>query len=145
MSVTEPNTKKTAYLNLFDENNPEFFAEDERADYTAFLEQNPSGYKVGLIDEEVACAFGLDVQENRARITWIKVSQSVKGRGIGNKMMVNAIEESKSSGVQVIDIAASHLYAPFFAKYGAVVVQETEDGWGPDMHRVDMEIRLLSS
>ena len=41
-----------------------------------------------------------------------------------------------------IDIAASHLSAPFFTKFGASTLSETPNGWGQGMHKVDMEIVL---
>ena len=39
-----------------------------------------------------------------------------------------------------VSIAASHKSAPFFARFGARIVETTPDGWGPGMHRVDMEL-----
>ncbi|CCQ10838.1 hypothetical protein PALB_17120 [Pseudoalteromonas luteoviolacea B = ATCC 29581] len=44
--------------------------------------------------------------------------------------------------MKVIDIAASHLSAPFFEKFGEKTIKEITDGWGLDMHRVDMELLL---
>jgi hypothetical protein len=41
-----------------------------------------------------------------------------------------------------IRIAASHRSAPFFARFGAETVRETPDGWGPGMHRIDMELTV---
>ena len=41
-----------------------------------------------------------------------------------------------------IDIAASHLSAPFFKKFGAIEIKIIEDGWGKGMHRVNMKLKL---
>jgi hypothetical protein len=45
---------------------------------------------------------------------------------------------AEAAGGGRVKIAASHLSAPFFAKFGAVPLRTTDDGWGPGMHRVDM-------
>jgi hypothetical protein len=45
-------------------------------------------------------------------------------------------------GCVAIDIAASHLSAPFFTRFGAKEVRCTKDGWGAGMHRVDMLLPL---
>lgn len=131
-------------LNLFDENCPDFFAENERADYAEFLAKKPKNYKVGLSKGIVSAAFGLEFEldAGKARITWIMVSNSFKGRGVGVEMMKWARALAYDREASVIDIAASHLSAPFFEKFGAIVTKETHNGWGPEMHRIDMELHL---
>lgn len=88
--------------------------------------------------------FGLDIDPkiNRARITWIMTSPRVQANGIGTAMMSYAKKMAKDSNIKVIDIAASRLSAPFFEKFGAKTIKEITDGWGLDMHRVDMELLL---
>ena len=41
-----------------------------------------------------------------------------------------------------IDIAASHLSASFFKKFGAIELNKIPNGWGENMHRIDMEMNL---
>ncbi|MCS5593886.1 MAG: hypothetical protein NZ730_05005 [Porticoccaceae bacterium] len=48
----------------------------------------------------------------------------------------------RASGVSLVTIATSHKSALFFAKCGAVEINFTDNGWGPGMHRVDMELPL---
>ncbi len=129
---------------LFDENCPAYFAENERADYADYLKNKADHYKVAYLGQKLVAAFGIGfgTKESRARITWIMVSPDTHGKGIGAKMMDYAKEYAASQNVKTIDIAASHLSAPFFAKFGATTVKTTEHGWGPDMHRHDMEITL---
>jgi hypothetical protein len=55
--------------------------------------------------------------------------------------MARVLEKARTSGMRVLRIAASHKSAPFFAGFGAEAVAETPDGWGPGMHRIDMELR----
>lgn len=129
-----------ACMALFDANCPDYFAANERADYFAFLEGSPKGYQVGRLDSRVVAAFGLsDVAlADSLRLSWIMVSPNVKGVGVGDAMMQRVQKVARSNRVSTIEIAASHLSAPFFAKYGALQTQYTVDGWGAGMHRVDM-------
>jgi GNAT superfamily N-acetyltransferase len=135
--------KKEACLDLFDANCPEFFASNERADYLRFLDTGPGGYELCLIDDEVAGAFGLIVNgASRRRLNWIMLDPQFQGLGAGRAIMERVAALATSEGIQVVDIAASHKSAPFFARFGAVTMTVTHDGWGSGMHRVDMELSL---
>lgn len=127
---------------MFDSNCPKFFANKERQYYQSFLESGPQDYFLGIRAGILVSAFGASTVANRARISWIMVSPESSGLGIGEQMMQRAKAMSLEQGLQVIDIAASHLSAPFFAKFGAQILSETPDGWGPGMHRIDMELLI---
>jgi GNAT superfamily N-acetyltransferase len=134
---------KMLCLGLFDANCPAHFAARERTDYEAFLDAAPRGYVVCLADGQIVGAYGLAGEGPlRRELKWILLEPRVQGSGIGSAMMCRAIALARGSGLSLIDIAASHLSAPFFARHGADVVSEVENGWGPGMHRVDMELRL---
>jgi GNAT superfamily N-acetyltransferase len=131
-------------LTLFDANCPESFAPNERDDYAEFLNQVPTGYLVSLHEDQVIGAFGL-IQENtedRRRLNWIMIDSSRQGAGFGRAMMEYVLAQSKILNVQFVDIAASHKSAAFFERFGAKGVKYTEHGWGPGMHRLDMELEL---
>ncbi|WP_408003019.1 GNAT family N-acetyltransferase [Pseudoalteromonas sp. P1-26] len=51
-------------------------------------------------------------------------SPRVQANGIGTAMMSYAKKMAKDSDMKVIDIAASHLSAPFFEKFGAKTILE---------------------
>ena len=129
-------------LEMFNDNCPEYFAENERNDYIGFLEENPGDYFIGVNENSVVSAFGViqEDESSRIRFSWILVSPKFKGNGVGMKMMNHAKEIASKNGASAIDIAASHLSAPFFAKFGAKKLNKTLHGWGPGMHRVDMQI-----
>ena len=136
---------KEACLAIFDENCPDFFAPNERSDYTEFLDSIPADYEVCLSGDSIVGAFGLTGDNSKYKsISWILISPDSQGLGIGSIFMNRAINLSRTAKLEHIKIAASHLSAPFFAKYGAKGDIEIKDGWGPDMHRVDMELHLYS-
>lgn len=133
----------TRCLAIFDGNTPEFFAPNERPAYASFLHEANSGYEVCVSGDQVVGAFGLiHAGSGRARLHWILVDRTAQARGIGSAIMARVTGRAHSSGTRIIVIAASHRSAPFFAKHGAEATGATPDGWGPGMHRVDMELHL---
>lgn len=132
-------------LRLFDENCPQYFAENEKQDYVHFLDSDPVGYFMVVETDTIIAAFGLLISSDktRARLSWILVSSSAKGKGVGKAMMTHVQQLAGKQAIATIDIAASHLSAAFFAKFGAVTISELPDGWGKGMHRVDMELEVL--
>jgi GNAT superfamily N-acetyltransferase len=130
-------------LDFFDANCPEYFAPNERSDYQRFLDAGSTGYELCLIDEKIAGAFGLiGNAASRRRLNWIMLNPRFHGVGGGRAIMERIVAHAVSEGLEVLDIAASHKSAPFFAKFGAVTTTVTENGWGPGMHRVDMQLPL---
>ncbi len=132
-----------ACLGLFDLNCPQHFAPCERRDYAQFLDGEPLGYEVWRVDGRLVGACGLTGDDAECRrLSWILLDPAAMGLGVGSAMMRRSLACASRLGLRCVVIAASHLSAPFFARFGAVVVSETIDGWGPGMHRLDMEIRL---
>jgi Ser-tRNA(Ala) deacylase AlaX len=135
---------REACLALFDANTPEFFAPNERAAYIEFLDGGPAYYRVCLAQDQIAGAFGLNLTApGLGSLKWILVQPRAHGRGIGSAMMRQALDLAREAGVKTIEIGTSHKSAPFFARHGAERVRETPEGWGPGMHRVDMELRVV--
>lgn len=133
---------REACLELFDANCPGFFAPNERNDYADFLDAEPKGYEACIVGDRLAGAFGLIAgSAQRMHLNWILLDPKFQGLGIGSAIMDRIATVAVASGIHVVDIAASHKSAPFFAKFGAVATATTHDGWGPGMHRVDMELR----
>lgn len=130
-------------LAIFDANCPAFFAPNERVGYMSFLETVPDRYEVCEVAGRIVAAFGLvDDNNNGVNLNWIMLDPGSQRIGIGSAIMRRVISQGKASQSSVIKIAASHKSEPFFARFGAVASRHAEDGWGPGMHRVDMELHL---
>ncbi|MEM7432585.1 MAG: GNAT family N-acetyltransferase [Pseudomonadota bacterium] len=130
---------KSDCLALFDANCPEFFLLNERAEYREFLEGELTGYEVCESNGKIVGAFGLEPEkEGPPSICWIMIHPGAKGQGIGSAMMQRAEKKARAMGADSIRMGASHLSAPFFARFGALEQNFIEDGWGPGMHRIDM-------
>ena len=129
-------------LQLFDANCPDYFAANEREDYREFLARNRVGYQVCELDGEFVGAYGLFDEDGSLRLNWILIHPRFHGKGIGASIMNRILIEAGRLSIGLVRIAASHKSAPFFAKFGAVRLRVTPDGWGPGMDRVDMELAI---
>ena len=130
-------------LAIFDANCPLFFAPNERIDYRDFLDALPEGYEVCQIGERIVAAFGL-IREDESgyRLNWIMLHPDTQGKGVGSVILERVITQGRKYRSRSINIAASNKSAPFFAKFGAVAIKHTEDGWGKGLDRIDMELPL---
>lgn len=126
---------------MFDANCPGFFAPNERAEYAEFLDE-ASSYQICTVGGVVAGAFGLIVEsgDEGPSLRWIMIDPARQGQGIGSAVMRHVVESAHATGAATVRIAASHHSAPFFSRFGAEVVREIPDGWGPGMHRIDMKL-----
>lgn len=130
-------------LAIFDANTPQFFAVNERADFVRYLDGNAGLYAV--CEREGAIVAGFAVARGtagRAHLNWILVDPVAQGGGIGNAMMDAARTRAAGQGATMLDIAASQHSAPFFLRHGAHALGRVENGWGPGMHRIDMELPI---
>ena len=132
-----------ACLALFDANCPEYFAVNERDDYAQFLDESPEDYEVAEIDGQVVAAFGLFHEDHaRCRLSWIMLDPAVQGAGLGSAIMERVMASGRTANKDSMEIAASHRSAPFFSRFGARKLERIENGWGPGMHRIEMQLVL---
>ena len=135
--------EKLACLALFDVNCPQFFTPNERVDYAEFLDASPFSYELCAVNGEVVGAFGLS--ENglqQSSLKWVLLNPNFQGMGIGSAIMNRISAVVHQAGARLVKIAASHKSAPFFVNFGAIEIAAMKNGWGPGMHRIDMELHL---
>lgn len=134
---------RQACIGLFEANCPEYFLPNEFDDYAAFLDGVPGYYELCLDASGVVGAYGLAIDDaSRGRVCWIMIDPAVQGHGIGTSIMERVVRVARERDLSVIEIAASHKSAPFFAKFRAQALSTTKDGWGPGMDRVDMLLEI---
>jgi len=132
-----------ACLRLFDGNCPEYFHPGERAGYVDYLRRPTGPYAVGLLHDRLVAGYGLEESGDQAlTIRWVVVAPEAQGLGLGRELMERALAAVRASGRPRLLLAASHRSAPFFARFGAIELARIPDGWGPGMHRVDMELMV---
>jgi predicted GNAT family N-acyltransferase len=135
-------------LALFEQNCPHFFAPNERAEFAAYLQQQGHEYLVYELAGQIISAFGLHLEAaaHTARINWMMAAKNQHNSGIGRMMMREAVLRTASDPtLRVIHISASQHSAPFFTRFGAWQMSVHPHGWGPEMHRIEMELPLHST
>lgn len=134
---------KDACLSLFNENCPAYFAPNEKADFEEFLDSHPDGYQLCIMDDKVVGVFDvIPKDKDECSIVWIMLGEAAQGKGIGTKMMEEALAKAVKLNARKIHIATSHVAYKFFENFGAAIIKETENGWGPNMHKIDMLVTL---
>lgn len=107
--------------------------------YEEFLAAAPVGYEACRLENRIVGAFGVLREASSLSLRWIVLAPGVPGRGLGRAIMDRVTATVRAQGGGPLLIAASHESAPFFARFGAREVRRTPDGWGPGMHRVDLQ------
>ena len=134
-----------ACVHIFDANCPDFFAPNEREDYIAFLGVVEEHNQVCLMADRVCGAFAILNEDSDKRLNWITIHPEYHGIGLGSAIIHCAISLARESSANHLLIAASHKSSPFFTKFGAIPIKTTPDGWGPGMHRIDMQLKVSLS
>jgi GNAT superfamily N-acetyltransferase len=138
---------RRACLKLFDSNVPRFFRAEERGEFEAFLDSPPGPYLVGGIDGEVIAAGGY-AEDRTESGTWIlcwgMVAAPFHQQGFGRTLLDARLQAlSKLRGVREVRINTSQHTRGFFERFGFVVTEIEQDGFGPGLHRCAMS-RCLS-
>ena len=140
-----------ACLELFDLNCPRFFAREERSDYSYFLQQLPDSrsthnvYLLGWREQRLIACFGVArVSSETCALTWIMVHPEYQRQRCGEEMMAQLFTLATAADYRKVVVSTSQHADQFFARFGAITLRSQNDGWGPGMHRVDMEIILPS-
>lgn len=136
---------RAAALALFDSNVPDFFREEERAGYVAWLD-DPGGPAVALEREGVVVAAGgvaLEDDGVTASLCWGIVRRDLHGSGLGTALLsarLTAAAALPGCGRVRLDTLAST--AGFFARAGFRTVRVEPDGHGPGADAWEMELVL---
>jgi GNAT superfamily N-acetyltransferase len=127
-------------------NTPQFFAEDEFADFEHFLAEVPGTYLVALDDggRVLACGgYDVDADAVVAVLTWGMVRRDLHRDGIGSRLLRErlrrAAADPRARGVR---LDTSQHSRPFFERFGFRVTGHTPDGYAPGLDRYDMTLEL---
>lgn len=139
---------RDACLNVFDTNVPNFFAPEERAMFTAFLDgpvlKRP--YLVLDTGKDIIACGGLKVLETKgsAFLSWGMVARPCHGRGVGRMLTQARLNLARqTAGITTVTLNTSQHTKGFYEKFGFVPVKVTPNGYGPDLDRWDMLLELI--
>jgi len=113
------------------------------------MDESRDGFWVAIVGEEIVGSLALDGIEARskgAHLRWFIVSPPYRGRGIGNRLLREALDFCRESGFKRVYLwtfegldRARHLYE----KYGFTVSKELDNNqWGVTVHEQMFELFL---
>lgn len=131
-------------LRIFDENVPQYFALDERADLIHYLNNGLDEYHLVELDGEIVAAGGINYfvdSLDSARLSWDFVSVEYHGKGIGGKLIQFQIDRLKKNSKikQIIVRTSQHAYG-FYQKNGFQLEKIEKDYWAEGFDLYLMEI-----
>ena len=137
-------------LALFDSNVPTFFAQSERADYQAFLQdpQDRGEYFVLERGGELAACGGVFVKAGgEAGLSWGMVRGDLHGQRLGAALVAYRLGwlREHRPGVREARIETSQHTEGYYARHGFLTVSRTPDGFAPGMDQIEIILGLPNS
>lgn len=133
-----------ACLAVFDRNLPEYFHEQEREEFAAFLDAPAGAYFV--VEHEgavVGCAGYVLEDAELASLTWLMVRRDLQRSGLGKFLAFSAMRRlSRDADPAMLRLHTTPAVSGFFEKLGFRVVERIADGIAPGLDRVEMRKKL---
>ena len=136
-------TDKAALLAIFDLNVPLFFAEHEREDLAAYLDEFGDTYFIVQINDQILGGAGYIIQENTASVTWIFFHPNHTGKGLGAGVMTQLLEFfNTKSRITKLGVRTSQFAHTFFERFGYKTIRIEKNYWadGFDLYEMEREI-----
>lgn len=135
-------TDKSAVINLIRLNTPRYFAPEEEADLSRYLDSERELYYVLLFNEKIVGCGGINFADNKTtgRISWDIFHPQYQGKSLGTQLLKYRIGKLKSfGGIQKITVRTSQVAYKFYEKQGFEPIEIKKDYWakGFDMYRME--------
>ncbi|WP_221650063.1 GNAT family N-acetyltransferase [Bacteroides sp. K03] len=132
---------KEAVLRLIRLNTPHYFAPEEEADLSRYLEKEREYYYVVLFGTEVVGCGGINMAEGgkRGKISWDIIHPDWQGRSLGSLLLKYRMGVIKSLGADRITVRTSQVAYLFYQKRGFMLKKVEKDYWakGFDMYAME--------
>ncbi|KGE13321.1 GNAT family N-acetyltransferase [Sphingobacterium deserti] len=134
-------TDKATLLELLRLLVPTYFAEEEIADLSEYLDNEVERYFVAEEQGKLVAAAGINFEKEHGigKLSWDFVHPDKHGRGLGKMLLNYRIDLIiKMPQVQEITVRTSQLAYRFYEKHGFKVVDIQKDYWAPgfDMYKM---------
>lgn len=134
-------------MDCFESNTPPAFTVEEITLFRTFLErigrERPATLPYWVLEAEgrlIGCG-GLGLNENETvSLTWGLVHSAFHKQGFGQQLLAYRLQQSAVLFPQSpLRLDTTQYAVTFFEKYGFRTVDYKPDGYGPGLHRYDME------
>ncbi len=134
---------KPQLLELFRLNTPPYFAPEEEAWFSDYLDKETEDFFVVEEDEIIKGCGGVNYHENSGMLSWGIIHPEFQGKGIGRQLTLHRIAVIKSKpGLQKIVTRTSQRTYKFYEKMGFTLIEVKKDHWatGLDLYYMEMAI-----
>ena len=137
----------SACLALFNDNVPTFFSAGERADFVRFLTHHAAVWHYQVIEragQVVACAgYSISTDGTTASLGWGMVHPRLHRQGLGTMLLLARLDALRlRQEIERVVLDTSQHTQAFYARFGFVVKQIEQDGYGAGLDRWDMALDL---
>ncbi|TAF34113.1 MAG: GNAT family N-acetyltransferase [Cytophagales bacterium] len=135
---------KASVLELLRLNTPQFFAPEEEADLSFYLDQETELYYVLLYEAKIVGCGGINFDESQThgKLSWDILHPLYQGRYLGQMLLEYRTEKLKSMpSVQKITVRTSQMAFMFYQKQGFVLLEVIKNYWamGFDMYHMEYQ------
>jgi [ribosomal protein S18]-alanine N-acetyltransferase len=140
-------TDKEKLIALFRLLTPVYFAPEEEADFSRYLDGHATDYFVVEGGAELVACGGFNVSETigEIKIAWDMVHPDCQGEGIGGRLLQHRIEKiQQQKNIKTIVVRTTQKADVFYAKYGFETKKIVADYWakGFDLYHMERPLHL---
>ena len=135
---------KNSVMELIRLNTPGYFASEEEADLSEYLENKRELYYVLLYNEKIVGCGGINFADNKTtgKISWDILHPMYQGKTLGTLLLKYRIEKLKSIGsIKRITVRTSQAAYGFYEKQGFVLNEIKKDYWAKGFDMYNMELK----
>ena len=135
-------TDKPSLMHLLDLNIPRYFAVEESADFSHYLDHERELYYVLLLDNQIVGCGGVNFAGQRTvgRISWDILHPDYQGKSLGARLLQYRLEILRSiDSILRITVRTSQLAYRFYEKQGFQLKEIKKDYWAKGFDMYDME------
>ena len=135
-------TDKNAVIDLIRQNTPAYFAQEEEADFSNYLDSERELYFVLLFNNEIVGCGGINFTEDKTcgKISWDIIHPQHQGKSLGTQLLKYRIDKLKSVGsIRKITVRTSQLVYKFYEKQGFTLKEIKKDYWAKGFDMYNME------
>ena len=137
-------TDKNTVIDLIRQNTPAYFAQEEEADFSNYLDSERELYFVLLFNNEIVGCGGINFTEDKTcgKISWDIIHPQHQGKSLGTQLLKYRIEKLKSVGsIRKITVRTSQLVYKFYEKQGFTLKEIKKDYWAKGFDMYNMEYK----
>ena len=139
-------TDKNAVIDLIRQNTPEYFALEEEADFSNYLDSERELYFVLLFNKEIVGCGGINFTDNKTtgKISWDIMHPDYQGKSLGKKLLRYRIEVLKAiPSIKKITVRTSQLAYKFYEKQGFTLNEIKRNYWADGFDMYSMQYNEL--